>query len=235
MVKMFAPAAKPSQSRVTTSSPARFSDSSIACSISGRAEVRSRPMVRAGAAAGVNPGSSSRMPAMSPPTVAAIGPTVSRLGASGQTPSSGTRPYVVLSPAVPQQAEGTLIDPPVSDPSATSASPVATATAEPLDDPPGIRPASSGLEGVPNHGLVPIGSIASSCRLVLPTIRAPADRAPARQAASRSAGRAVRSTARDPAVVGTSLTSMRSLTASRGPVPLPGSSLVIKVDIAFSW
>jgi hypothetical protein len=34
--------------------------------------------------------------------------------------------------------------------------------------------ASSGLTGVPNHGLVPIGSIASSCRFVLPMICAPA-------------------------------------------------------------
>jgi len=50
-----------------------------------------RPMVRAGAPATVNPGSSSLMPVMSPSTVAAIGPTVSRLGASGQAPAVGTR------------------------------------------------------------------------------------------------------------------------------------------------
>jgi len=48
-------------------------------------------MVRAGAPATVNPGSSSLMPVMSPSTVAAIGPTVSRLGASGQAPAVGTR------------------------------------------------------------------------------------------------------------------------------------------------
>ena len=47
---------------------------------------------RADAPATVNPGSSSLMPVMSPSTVAAIGPTVSRLGASGQTPAVGTRP-----------------------------------------------------------------------------------------------------------------------------------------------
>ena len=87
VVKMFVPASKPSQSRVTTSNPAALSAWSIACSISGRPEVRSRPIVRAGVPAGVNPGSSSLMPVTSPPTVAAIGPTVSRLGASGQTPS----------------------------------------------------------------------------------------------------------------------------------------------------
>ena len=126
VVKMLVPAAKQSQSRATTSNSASLSARSIAASISGWPEVRSRPMVRAGAPATVNPGSSSLMPVMSPSTVAAIGPTVSRLGASGQTPAAGTRPWVVFRPAVPQHA-----------------------------------------------GLVPMGSIASSCRLVLPTIRTP--------------------------------------------------------------
>ena len=142
---------------------------------------------------------------------------------------------MVFRPAVPQHADGIRTDPPVSEPRATSASPVATATAEPLEDPPGIRLASSGLTGVPNQGLVPMGSIASSCRLVLPTIRAPAARAPDRQAASRGAGFATCSTAREPAVVGIPSTSMRSLTASRVPLPLVVSSFVMKVDMAFSW
>src|SRR5205823_14757474 len=115
---------------------------------------------------------------------AAIGPTVSRLGASGHTPSSGMRPYVVFRPTVPQQADGTRIEPPVSEPRATSASPEATATADPLDDPPGMRSGSRGLTGVPNHGFVPSGNMASSCRLALPTRRAPAARAPDRHAAS---------------------------------------------------
>jgi hypothetical protein len=44
VVKMLVPAAKPSQSRVTTSSSAALSASSTACSISGRAVVRSRPI-----------------------------------------------------------------------------------------------------------------------------------------------------------------------------------------------
>ena len=46
----------------------------------------------------------------------AIGPTVSKLGASGQTPSSGMRPQVVFRPAVPQQAAGMRTEPPVSLP-----------------------------------------------------------------------------------------------------------------------
>ena len=56
------------------------------------------------------------MPVTSPATSRAIGPTVSKLGDSGQTPSSGMRPQVVLSPAVPQQAAGMRTDPPVSLP-----------------------------------------------------------------------------------------------------------------------
>src|SRR5580700_8021395 len=98
------------------------------------------------------------------------------------------RPQVVLSPAVPQQAAGMRTEPPVSLPYATSASPVATATADPLEEPPGTRVGSRGFTGVPYHGLIPVTPRASSCRFVRPTIRAPAARAPARQAASRGAG-----------------------------------------------
>ena len=56
------------------------------------------------------------MPAMSPLTSRAIGPTVSRLGASGRTPSRLMRPQVVFSPEIPQHAAGMRIDPPVSLP-----------------------------------------------------------------------------------------------------------------------
>ena len=63
-----------------------------------------------------NPGSRSSIPLTRPATSRAIGPTVSKLGASGQTPSDEILPQVVLSPAVPQHAEGIRIDPPVSLP-----------------------------------------------------------------------------------------------------------------------
>ena len=69
---------------------------------------------------------------------------------------------------------GCATEPPVSVPSATSASSFATATAEPLDEPPGIKSASSGFTGVPNHGFTPSAPKASSTRLVFPTIRASA-------------------------------------------------------------
>ncbi len=148
-----------------------------------------------------------------------MGPTVSREGARGRTPSRGTRPRVVFSPATPQHAAGIRIEPPVSLPKATSASWAPTATAEPLDEPPGTSRASRGLTGVPNHGLIPVTPNASSWRLVLPTTtRAPAAsaaRVPARQAASAAAGRAPAAMTFEPLVVGTPTMSMRSLIASR--------------------
>src|SRR6266480_3999754 len=53
-------------------------------------------------------------------------------------PSSGSRPYVGLHPAMPQYDAGRVIEPPVCEPSAPRHMPVATAAAEPLDDPPGV-------------------------------------------------------------------------------------------------
>ncbi len=81
---------------------------------------------------------------------------VSRLGASGRTPTRLIRPAVVFRPATPQHAAGMRIEPPVSLPNATSASPVATATAAPLEEPPGTRAGSSGLTGVPAQSLIPV-------------------------------------------------------------------------------
>jgi hypothetical protein len=69
-----------------------------------------------------------------------MGPTWSKLGASGKTPSSETSPYVGLKPTTPQQAAGIRIDPPESVPSAASASPAASAAADPPLEPPAIRP-----------------------------------------------------------------------------------------------
>ena len=60
---------------------------------------------------------------------------------------------------------------------------------------------------------------------------AAAARSPARQEASLAAGAACAATARDPAVVGSPATSMRSLTATRRPASLL-SSVQIHIDIA---
>ncbi len=126
---------------------------------------------------------------------------------------------VVFRPAIPQQAAGIRTEPPVSVPRAASASPAATATAEPLDDPPGTRRGSAGFTGVPDQGFTPLADQHSSVRLVLPAIRAPARLVVATTAASLAAGLACSATTWQPAVVGRPSMSMQSLTASRGPSP----------------
>ena len=62
-----------------------------------------------------------------------------------------TLPKVGLSPDKPQNEAGNLMDPPVSVPKAQGAMPEATATADPLLDPPGVlgAPSDHGFEGVP--------------------------------------------------------------------------------------
>src|SRR5258707_12064038 len=125
------------------------------------------------------------------------------------------RPRVVFSPTTPQHAAGTRIEPAVSVPKATSAIPVATATAEPLDDPPGIRfqIRLNGFSGVPKYSLNPEGATANSLRLVFPTICALRWRATARHAASFFAGGAWVERNPEPAVVTTPFMSMLSLMA----------------------
>ncbi len=84
-------------------------------------------------------------------------PTVSREGARGCTPASGTSPMPGFSPTTPQAEAGIRTDPPVSVPSARSQRPAATATAEPEEDPPGQRctALSHGFQGAPTARLVP--------------------------------------------------------------------------------
>src|SRR5262245_51270917 len=77
------------------------------------------------------------------------GPGVSSVELRGRTPYVLIRPAVTLRPTVPHQAAGSRTDPPVSVPMAIGARPAATATPEPLDEPPGVRCTlrSQGLRG----------------------------------------------------------------------------------------
>ena len=59
-------------------------------------------------------------------------------GHAGITPRALTRPFVGLSPTMPFIAASTLPDPAVSLPSAKGTAPIATATADPELDPPGM-------------------------------------------------------------------------------------------------
>src|ERR1035437_10153434 len=78
------------------------------------------------------------------------GPTWSRLKPSGRTPKRLTRPYVGLSPTVPQNDAGMRIEPPVSLPIAMNTMFVATATPEPPLDPPGLCRGFHGLRTAPH-------------------------------------------------------------------------------------
>ena len=60
-------------------------------------------------------------------------------------PARERRPYVGLKPEIPHSAAGWRTEPPVSEPSASGTSPAATAAAQPLDEPPGVRSGSQGL------------------------------------------------------------------------------------------
>src|SRR4051812_4088430 len=78
-------------------------------------------------------------------TVAVIGPTWSSDDANAVTPKRDTRPYVGFTPTTPVNDAGCRIDPPVSVPSAPTASPAATAATDPPLEPPGTRERSHGF------------------------------------------------------------------------------------------
>ncbi len=71
-------------------------------------------------------------------TLRASGPTTSRYVAfTGNTPSSGTSPYVGFTPTRPWADAGFSIEPPVSVPSPSTAKLAFTAVAVPPLEPPG--------------------------------------------------------------------------------------------------
>ena len=57
----------------------------------------------------------------------------------GKMPVNGTSPQVGFSPTMPQNAEGTRMEPPSSHPTAMSTTLDATRAALPLEDPPVVR------------------------------------------------------------------------------------------------
>ena len=118
---------------------------------------------------GSKPGTSAASIRSQPSTSSASGPPVSKLAASGQQPSSETRPCVGLCPTTPQHAAGIRIEPAESVPSAASASPAASAAAEPPLDPPATRPGKRGFGTSPKCGFSEVVPYANSCRFALPT------------------------------------------------------------------
>src|SRR5438067_5565365 len=91
------------------------------------------------------------------------------------------RPTVGLKPTTPQNAAGRITEPLLCEPIAAGTTPAATAAADPIDEPPGVRVGSHGLRVAP--GVM----YASSAVMVLPSTIAPAASA-ARTAALVSVG-----------------------------------------------
>src|SRR5437016_7020480 len=109
-------------------------------------------------------------------------------------PWRGISPCVGLKPYTPQYDAGRTVEPPVWLPSASGTMPAATAAAEPLEDPPGVRAGLWGFRVLP--GARPANSVVT----VLPITTAPAARSIATTVASREGARPACST--DPFSVG---------------------------------
>src|SRR5271166_2462697 len=110
-----------------------------------------------------------------------IGPAVSCAAEIGTMPLLLISPSVGLIPTTPQAAAGDTIEPSVSVPTASGASPAATATADPELEPDGLRPLPCGFTAWPPRVLSPLldgreRKFAHSDRLALPRITAPAPR-----------------------------------------------------------
>src|SRR5262249_28995333 len=88
----------------------------------------------------------------------AISPMVSSEGARAMAPVVGMRPQVGFQALTPQACAGMRSEPPVSDPSAAATDPLATAAAEPDEDPPEIKGGFHGLHTRPRAAFHPDGS-----------------------------------------------------------------------------
>src|SRR5580658_2130254 len=103
-----------------------------------------------------------------------MGLTVSNEVQSGTIPFRLIRPALGRRPTVPQSAGGQRPEPEVSDPSAATHIPAATAAAEPEDEPPVMRSGFHGFPAGPKALMTPLMPKANSCILSLPTMTAPA-------------------------------------------------------------
>src|SRR5207249_11390291 len=97
-----------------------------------------------------------------------------------------TRPYVGFMPTTPQSVAGLRIDPDVSPPVATVSRPAASAAADPLLDPPGVRDRFHGFFASGNAPPSPALPNENSGSFILPSSTPPADFNRATTVASKS-------------------------------------------------
>src|SRR5215213_11227497 len=86
-------------------------------------------------------------------TLRAIGPWTPRLRSTAAAIVCATRPMLGRNPTMPQKLAGLRKLPPMSDPWASHAVPVASATAAPPEEPAAERDVSQGLSVAPNTSL----------------------------------------------------------------------------------
>src|SRR5258708_23274098 len=86
-------------------------------------------------------------------TLRAIGPCTLRLRSILNFGVRATRPMLGLKPTTPQKLAGLRSEPPMSEPCASHAMPVASATAAPPEEPAAERDVSQGLRVGPNTSL----------------------------------------------------------------------------------
>src|SRR5437879_2295147 len=86
-------------------------------------------------------------------TLRAIGPWTPRLRSTAAAIVCATRPMLGLNPTMPQKLAGLRKLPPMSEPCASHAVPVASATAAPPEEPAAEREVSQGLRVGPNTSL----------------------------------------------------------------------------------
>ena len=91
-------------------------------------------------------------------TLRHIGPILSMVQVSAIAPCRLTRPNVGRRPVTPHAAEGEMMEPRVSVPSAKPTSPAAVAAPDPADDPLEPRPGAHGLRVMPPNQTLPRAS-----------------------------------------------------------------------------